>query len=105
MPQDDDMWRNYRHKLSPTTICVGATICVWIYFYNIGFAGGYWYDHPGTTAEFVCLPPDPDLTTMYTSSDAYMYGAEYDSGEFAPRVNDGDDFPCVHRRVPWVRPF
>ena len=60
----------------------------------IGFAGGSWYDHIGAAAEFVCLPPDPDLTTKYTSSHAFMYGAEYDSDDFAPRANNGDDLPC-----------
>nr|XP_022298579.1 short-chain collagen C4-like isoform X2 [Crassostrea virginica] len=59
-----------------------------------GFAGGSWYDHIGAAAEFVCLPPDPDLTTKYTSSYAFIYGAEYDSGDFAPRANNGDDLPC-----------
>nr|XP_022302081.1 short-chain collagen C4-like [Crassostrea virginica] len=59
-----------------------------------GFAGGSWFDHPGAAAEFVCLPPDPDLTTKYTSSYAFMYGAEYDSGDFLPRANNGDDLPC-----------
>ena len=61
---------------------------------HIGFAGGSWYYHTGTAAEFVCLPPDPDLTTKYTSSYAQMYGAEYDGTDFAPRVKDGDDLPC-----------
>ncbi|XP_022298579.2 short-chain collagen C4-like [Crassostrea virginica] len=59
-----------------------------------GFSGGSWYDHTGAAAEFVCLPPDPDLTTKFTSSYAFIYGAEYDSGDFAPRANDGDDLPC-----------
>nr|XP_022298580.1 short-chain collagen C4-like [Crassostrea virginica] len=59
-----------------------------------GFAGGSWYDHTGAAAEFVCLPPDPDLTTKYTTSYAFMYGAEYDSDDFAPRAKNGDDFPC-----------
>ena len=64
-------------------------------FCNIpGFAGGSWWDHTGAAAEFVCLPPDPDLTTKYTSSGAFMYGAEYDSGDFLPRADNGDDLPC-----------
>ena len=61
---------------------------------HIGFAGGSWYDHIGAAAEFVCLPPDPDLSTKYTSANAFMYGAEFDSDEFSPRANDGDDLPC-----------
>ena len=59
-----------------------------------GFAGGSWYDHTGAAAEFVCLPPDPDLTTKYTSSYALIYGAEYDTSDFAPRAEDGNDLPC-----------
>ncbi|XP_078339788.1 short-chain collagen C4-like isoform X2 [Crassostrea virginica] len=59
-----------------------------------GFAGGSWFDHTGAAAEFVCLPPDPDLTTKYTSSGAFMYGAEYETSDFAPRAKNGDDLPC-----------
>ena len=62
--------------------------------YHTGFAGGSWFDHTGAAAEFVCLPPDPDLTTKYTSSLAFMYGAEYETSDFAPRAKNGDDLPC-----------
>ncbi|XP_062604802.1 short-chain collagen C4-like [Saccostrea cucullata] len=58
-----------------------------------GFAGGSWYDHSGAAAEFVCLPPDPDLTNKFTSGFAFMYGAEYDSTEFGRHT--GDDLPCA----------
>ncbi|XP_062566640.1 short-chain collagen C4-like [Saccostrea cucullata] len=57
------------------------------------FGGGSWYDHTGAAAEFVCLPPDPNLTTNFTSSYSFMYGAEYDSTDFG--LHDGDDLPCV----------
>ncbi|XP_052676462.1 short-chain collagen C4-like [Crassostrea angulata] len=57
-----------------------------------GFAGGSWRDHYGAAAEFVCLPRDPDLTTKFTSSYAYMYGSEYDSSDFGHE--NGDDLPC-----------
>uniref|UniRef100_A0A8W8IJR4 Short-chain collagen C4 n=1 Tax=Magallana gigas TaxID=29159 RepID=A0A8W8IJR4_MAGGI len=57
-----------------------------------GFAGGSYYRHNGAAAEFVCLPPDPDLTTKYTSSYAYMYGSEYYSNEFGH--DGGNDLPC-----------
>ena len=61
-----------------------------------GYAGGSWYDHTGAATEFVCLPPDPDLTAKYTTSYAFMYGAEYDGNQFVPRANDGDDLAvCV----------
>ncbi|XP_078340471.1 short-chain collagen C4-like [Crassostrea virginica] len=59
-----------------------------------GYAGGSWYDHAGAAAEFVCLPPDPDLTTKYTSSYAFIYGAEYDTYDFEPRAERGNDLPC-----------
>ncbi|XP_061186270.1 short-chain collagen C4-like [Saccostrea echinata] len=58
-----------------------------------GFAGGSWYAHSGAAAEFVCLPPDPNLTTKFTTSNAFMHGAEYDSTDFGH--NNGDDLPCV----------
>nr|XP_022298443.1 uncharacterized protein LOC111107508 isoform X3 [Crassostrea virginica] len=61
---------------------------------NNGFAGGSRYEHTGAAAEFVCLPPDPDLTTKYTPGFAFMYGAEYNSDEFSPRAKNGDDLPC-----------
>ncbi|XP_065939522.1 short-chain collagen C4-like [Magallana gigas] len=57
-----------------------------------GFAGGSYYSHTGATAEFVCLPRDPDLTTKFSSGYAYMYGSEYDTTEFGHA--DGDDLPC-----------
>lgn len=57
-----------------------------------GFTGGSWYDHPGAAAEFVCLPRDPDLTTKFTSSYAFMYGSEYDSSDFGH--DTGNDLPC-----------
>ncbi|XP_022298441.2 short-chain collagen C4-like isoform X4 [Crassostrea virginica] len=59
-----------------------------------GFAGGSRWEHTGAAAEFVCLPPDPDLNTKYTSSIAFMYGAEYNSNDFVPRAKNGDDLPC-----------
>ncbi|XP_062566643.1 short-chain collagen C4-like, partial [Saccostrea cucullata] len=58
-----------------------------------GFGGGSHQSHTGAAAEFVCLPPDPNLTTKFTSSFSYMYGAEYDSTDFG--LHDGDDLPCV----------
>eukprot|EP00105_Crassostrea_gigas_P001074 XP_011413096.2 PREDICTED: uncharacterized protein LOC105317973 [Crassostrea gigas] len=57
-----------------------------------GFAGGSWYDHIGAAAEFVCLPRDPDLTSKFTSSYAFMYGSEYDTSDFGHE--NGDDLPC-----------
>ena len=74
--------------------------CVHALFFNIilynisGYAGGSWWDHTGAAAEFVCLPPDPDLTAKYNSSLAFMFGAEYNSNDFSPRANDGADLPC-----------
>lgn len=58
----------------------------------LGFAGGSYYRHNGAAAEFVCLPPDPDLTTKYTSSHAYMYGSECYTNEFGQ--DGGNDLPC-----------
>ncbi|XP_062604813.1 short-chain collagen C4-like isoform X2 [Saccostrea cucullata] len=58
-----------------------------------GFGGGSWYDNTGAAAEFVCLPRDPNLTTNFTSSGAFMYGAEYDTTDFGHK--NGDDLPCV----------
>lgn len=64
--------------------------------FSSGFAGGSWYDHTGAAAEFVCLPPDPDLTTKYSSSFGRMYGSEYDANSFASLgLDDGDDVPCA----------
>ncbi|XP_065939527.1 uncharacterized protein [Magallana gigas] len=57
-----------------------------------GFAGGSWYDHIGAAAEFVCLPRDPDLTSKFTLSYAFMYGSEYGTSDFGHE--NGDDLPC-----------
>ncbi|XP_052680699.1 uncharacterized protein LOC128161462 [Crassostrea angulata] len=58
-----------------------------------GFTGGSWWDHTGAAAEFVCLPRDPDLTTKFSSSVAFMYGSEYDSSaDFGH--DTGNDLPC-----------
>ncbi|XP_061195272.1 uncharacterized protein LOC133203513 [Saccostrea echinata] len=64
-----------------------------VYIHCSGFGGGSWPDHSGAAAEFVCLPPDPNLTTKFTSSKAFMYGAEYDVPGFGH--HNGDDLPCV----------
>ena len=76
--------------------CRKRCACIYLSFLckRIGFAGGSWYGHIGAAAEFVCLPPDPDLTTKYRTSFAYMYGAEYDSDDFNPRAANGDNLPC-----------
>ena len=37
---------------------------------------------------------DPDLTTKYTSSAAFMYGAEYETSDFSPRAEVDNDLPC-----------
>ena len=73
----------------PAFLCLTSFSCE-----HIGCAGGSYYNHAGAAAEFVCLPRDPDLTTKYTSSYAHMYGAEYDSEDFAPRAKGGNDLPC-----------
>ncbi|XP_034307834.2 uncharacterized protein [Magallana gigas] len=59
-----------------------------------GFAGGSWPGHKGAAAEFVCLPRDPDLTTKFTSSFAFMYGSEYDVPTTDFGHANGDDLPC-----------
>ncbi|XP_011415224.3 short-chain collagen C4 [Magallana gigas] len=59
-----------------------------------GFAGGSWPQHTGAAAEFVCLPRDPDLTTKFTSSYAFMYGSEYDASSTEFGHDNGDDLPC-----------
>uniref|UniRef100_K1QIP4 Short-chain collagen C4 n=1 Tax=Magallana gigas TaxID=29159 RepID=K1QIP4_MAGGI len=57
-----------------------------------GFAGGSYCHHAGAAAEFVCLPRDPDLTTKFSSSMAFMYGSEYYQDEFGH--GGGNDLPC-----------
>lgn len=41
------------------------------------YACGFCFHHNRAAAKFVCLPTYPDLTTKYTSSNAFMYGSEY----------------------------
>lgn len=54
--------------------------------------GLFWFHHSRAAAKFVCLPTYPDLTTKYTSSNAFMYGSEYYSNEFGH--GGGNDLPC-----------
>jgi hypothetical protein len=61
-----------------------------------GYAGGSWYNDPGAAADFVCLTPDPDLTTKFSTTYAKMYGSEYNDEEFASHgIHNGDDVPCA----------
>ena len=83
-----------------------AFVCkhaVFVYAFNVfspgsnaGFAGGSWYAQLPIQKQplNLCLPRDPDLTIKYKSSFAFMYGAEYDTDDFAPRAEDGNDLPC-----------
>ena len=59
-----------------------------------GYAGGSWWNDPGAAAEYVCLPPDPDLVSRsYPSYYATMYGVEYDEATYSH--DNGDDLPCA----------
>lgn len=51
--------------------------------------------------QFVCLPTYPDLTTKYTSSNAFMYGSEYFSNEFG--LGGGNDLPCFFQIYEKIR--
>lgn len=67
---------------------ISSSRCLWF----LGFAGGSYCHHAGAAAEFVCLPRDPDLTTKFSSSMAFMYGSEYYQDEFGH--DGGNDLPC-----------
>ena len=55
----------------------------------------------GMTTQERLPSPDPDLTTKYTSSYAFIYGAEYDNDDLDPRAEKGSYLPCsiCHRTV------
>ncbi|VDH96285.1 Hypothetical predicted protein [Mytilus galloprovincialis] len=59
-----------------------------------GYAGGGHYNNPGSGAEYVCLPPDPDYVKTSGLDYGRMYGAEFDSNFFASNAND-EDVPCA----------
>ena len=85
---------------------VCAFVCkhaVFVYAFNVflpgsnaGFVGGSWYAQLPIQKQplNLCLPRDPDLTIKYNSSFAFMYGAKYDTDDFAPRAEDGNDLLC-----------
>ncbi|CAC5406469.1 unnamed protein product [Mytilus coruscus] len=59
-----------------------------------GYAGGGHYNNPGSAAEYVCLPPDPNYVKTSGSDYGRMYGGEFDSNFFASN-SDNEDVPCA----------
>ncbi|XP_071126811.1 uncharacterized protein [Mytilus edulis] len=59
-----------------------------------GYTGGGHYNNPGSAAEYVCLPPDPNYVKTSGLDYGRMYGAEFDSNFFASNAND-EDVPCA----------
>ncbi|XP_063414844.1 short-chain collagen C4-like [Mytilus trossulus] len=57
-----------------------------------GYAGGGYYSNPGSAAEYVCLPPDPDFEKTSGDDGGRMYGAEYETDFFG---KDDEDVPCA----------
>ncbi|XP_071128141.1 uncharacterized protein [Mytilus edulis] len=57
-----------------------------------GYAGGGMHDQPGSAAEHVCLPPDPDFQRTSGYDGGRMYGAEYEGSFFGTQ---DEDVPCA----------
>ncbi|XP_052077984.1 short-chain collagen C4-like [Mytilus californianus] len=57
-----------------------------------GYVGGGMYDQPGSAAEYVCLPPDPDFGRTSGYDNGRMYGAEYETNFFGTA---DEDVPCA----------
>ncbi|VDH96181.1 Hypothetical predicted protein, partial [Mytilus galloprovincialis] len=62
--------------------------------FGIRYAGGGYFDQPGSAAEYVCLPPDPDFVKTSAFDNGRMYGAEFDANFFASNA-DKEDVPCA----------
>ncbi|CAG2243300.1 unnamed protein product [Mytilus edulis] len=59
-----------------------------------GYAAGGYYNEEGSAAEYICLPPDPNLGATWSDSHyGSIYGAEYESDGFGGGVWN-DDVPC-----------
>ncbi|VDI47793.1 Hypothetical predicted protein [Mytilus galloprovincialis] len=63
-----------------------------------GYAGGGYYGEPGSAAEYVCLPPDPNYVKTSGPDGAFTYGGEFDTKCFA-YDNDNEDVPCALYRA------
>ncbi|CAG2187045.1 unnamed protein product [Mytilus edulis] len=61
--------------------------------------GGGMYDQPGSAAEYVCLPHNPDFEKTSGNDNGRMYGAEYQGTFLVPRMKMCH-VQCVER---WVQ--
>lgn len=59
----------------------------------LGFIGGSNYHSSGGAAEYVCLTPDPDFTSISSIKFHYMHGGEYDNPQAG--LEHGEDAPCT----------
>ncbi|KAK3084586.1 hypothetical protein FSP39_015964 [Pinctada imbricata] len=64
------------------------------------YAGGARYNETGGAADYLCLPPDPDLTEPdpHNQYEAYVWGAEFEGSVFASDSHN-KDVPCVVCRL------
>ena len=64
--------------------------------FRFGYAAGSWYNHPGSAANPVCLPEDPNIATLQGTIDphdhANIYGAEY---EESLKDEHNKNVPCA----------
>ncbi|XP_063414615.1 uncharacterized protein LOC134696631 [Mytilus trossulus] len=91
------------HDYVSTTQSIGTTYIRWgrkqcpinsTELVYSGFAGGGQYSDPGSPAEYVCLPPDPNYVKTSGSDYGRMFGGEFDSNFFASN-SDNQDVPCA----------
>lgn len=67
-------------------------------FKCLGTAGGSSYSQSGGSADYVCLPRDPQWSKYddaASSHGAFMYGAEYEDNFFASTNRINSDVPCA----------
>ncbi|CAG2243302.1 unnamed protein product [Mytilus edulis] len=80
-----------RSTTAPHTLMIAAKISAMI----DGYAAGGYYNEEGSAADYICLPPDPNLGATWSDSHyGSIYGAEYESNGFGGGLWS-DDVPCA----------
>ena len=63
-----------------------------------GYAGGGYYNHKGSPANMLCLPPDPQYYSRSSTGSQYIYGVEYEIGGVNSHANERN-MPCALCKV------
>ncbi|VDI53506.1 Hypothetical predicted protein [Mytilus galloprovincialis] len=85
---------HHLHKAASSFVCVDKNPDE-IIGGEAGYAAGGYYNEEGSAADYICLPPDPNLGATWSDSHyGSIYGAEYESNGFGGGLWS-DDVPCA----------